>query len=93
VAALLAALGEAGFPAPPGPGGALVPDATVRTLTVEAAGITQEISLTRDETRAQPGYGVAFDILDGVIRQLSGDAVPYKSAQPQIVSAIAELAR
>jgi hypothetical protein len=92
VDALFAALHEAGFPAPPGPGGALPPGSTLRTLTVEAGGVSQEVSLAWHQTAAQPGYGVAFDILDGVIRQLSGGEVPYRSAQPAIVSGIAELA-
>jgi len=92
VGALFGALDDAGFPAPPGPGGALVAGATLRTLTVEAGGETQEISLAWDETPAQPGYGLAFDIIDGVIRQLSGADVPYRSSQPPIVTDIAVLA-
>ncbi len=90
VAALLAALREAGFPAPPGPGGALPPGATLRTIIVEAGGVSQEASLAWHQAPAHPGYAVAFDILDGVIRQLSGGAVPYPSAQRAIVSRIAE---
>src|ERR1700759_781432 len=43
--ALFAALEEAGFPAPAAPGGALPPDSALRTLTVEAGGASQEVSL------------------------------------------------
>jgi len=32
-----------------------------------------------------PGYTEAFDILDGVIRQLSGDTVTYPTSQTAIV--------
>jgi hypothetical protein len=92
VDALFAALEEAGFPAPPGPGGALPPGSTLRTLTVEAGGVSQEVSLAWHHTPAHPGYGVAFDIVDGVIRQLSGADVPYRSTQPPIVTGITVLA-
>src|ERR1700759_728835 len=57
VGALVAALREAGFPAPPGPGGALPPGATVRTLTVEAGGVSQEVAVAWHQTPARPGYG------------------------------------
>ena len=88
LAALRAALHEAGFPAVPGPG-PLPPDAAVRRLAVEADGTAQQVSLGWHQTPSLPGYATAFDILDGVIRQLSGDTVPYPSAQPQIVRDIA----
>jgi uncharacterized protein YjbI with pentapeptide repeats len=91
VSALFAALDEAGFPAVPGPG-FLPPDSTTRTLIVEAGGASQQVSLGWHQTPPQPGYGVAFDILDGVIRQLSGTDVPYRSTQPPIVGNITELA-
>jgi hypothetical protein len=90
VDALFAALQEAGFPAAAGAGGALPPDSTLRTLTVETGGVSQEVTLAWHETPAQLGYGVAFDIIDGIIRQLSGADVAYKSSQPPIVSGIAE---
>jgi uncharacterized protein YjbI with pentapeptide repeats len=91
VGALFAALDEAGFPAVPGPG-FLPPDSTVRTLIVEGDGGVQQASLGWHQTPPQPGYGVAFDILDGVIRQLSGADVPYRSTQPPIVAGITVLA-
>jgi hypothetical protein len=82
--ALRAALRQAGFPAVPGPG-PLPPDATVRHLVVEAGGAAQQVRLGRHQTPSLAGYATAFDILDGVICQLSGETVPYPSAQPQIV--------
>jgi hypothetical protein len=88
LAALRAALHEAGFPAVPGPG-PLPPDATVRRLVVAADGTAQQVNLGWHQTPSLAGYATAFDILDGVIRQLSGETVPYPSAQPQIVSDIA----
>jgi hypothetical protein len=30
-----------------------------------------------------------FDVLDGMVRQLSGDAVPYPTTNPVVVSDIA----
>ena len=84
LAALRAALHEAGFPAVPGPG-LLPPDCTVRHLVVAADGATHQVSLGWHRTPSLAGYATVFDILDGVIRQLSGDTVPYPSAQPPIV--------
>jgi uncharacterized protein YjbI with pentapeptide repeats len=92
VGALFAALDEAGFPAAPGPGGGLPPDSTIRTLIVEADGDARQVALAWHQAPAQPGYGVAFDILDGVIRQLSGADVPYRTTQPSIVTGITVLA-
>ena len=89
--ALHSALAQAGFPAMPG--GALPPDFTVRRLVVEDGGHARRVTLGWHHTPSLPGYAIAFDILDGVIRQLSGAAVPYTSSRPPIVSAIAELAR
>jgi uncharacterized protein YjbI with pentapeptide repeats len=85
--ALGTALDEAGFPAVPGPG-FLPPDSTVRRLVVEADGAARQASLGWHQTPSLPGYATVFDILDGVIRQLSGEAVPYKSTQPPIVADI-----
>jgi hypothetical protein len=92
VGALWAALDDAGFPAVPGPPGGLPPDETLRTLIVEADGAARRADLGWHQESPQPGYGVAFDILDGVIRQLSGTDVPYPSAQPPIVGDITVLA-
>ena len=88
VAALRAALDEAGFPEGPGPG-PRPPDATLRRLVIEADGGVQQVALGWHQTPSRPGYAAAFDILDGVIRQLSGAAVAYPSTQPEIVRDIA----
>ena len=40
---------------------------------------------------ALPGYADVFDLLDGVIRQLSGDSVRYPTSQPTVVSEIATI--
>jgi hypothetical protein len=88
LAALAAALDEAGFPAGPGPG-RLPPDAAVCRLVVETGAATGQVRLGRHQTPSLAGYAAAFDILDGVIRQLSGETVPYPSGQPQIVRDIA----
>ena len=90
VAALRAALDEAGFPAAPRPG-LRPPDATLRRLLVEADGVVQQVALGWHQPPSLPGYAAAFDILDGVIRQLSSAAVPYQSTQPEIVGDIAAL--
>jgi hypothetical protein len=88
LAALEAALDQASFPAVPEPG-LLPPDATVRRLVVEARGAARQVSLGWHQAPSLAGYATAFDILDGVIRQLSGETVPYPSAQPQIVRDVA----
>lgn len=80
---LWAALERAGFPA--APTSALVPGATVRRLTVEADGNSHQAFIDWHKTPSLPGYAEAFDLLDGIIRQLSGDAVPYPTKQPAIV--------
>jgi hypothetical protein len=86
---LWAALDRAGFPAVPEfrP----VAGATFRTLTVEAGGTTRQALLDWHQAPALPGYSEAFDLLDGVIRQLSGGAVPYPSTQPVLVRDIKAL--
>jgi hypothetical protein len=89
LAALGSALDEAGFPAVPGPG-FLPPDSTLRRLVVEVDGAAQQVRLGWHQTPSRPGYAAAFDILDGVIRQLSGETVPYPTAQPLIVAEIAD---
>jgi hypothetical protein len=85
--ALWAALDRAGFPdAPEMPH--LPPDSTVRYLTVEADGAARRASIGWHQTPSLPGYAAAFDIIDGVIRQLSGAAVSYPSGQAAIVTGI-----
>ena len=87
--ALWAALDRAGFPAVPAfrP----VAGATFRTLTVEADGVSRRALLDWHQAPSLPGYAEAFDLLDGVVRQLSGDAVPYPTTQPVVVRDIAAL--
>ncbi len=81
--ALWRALDTAGFPvAPTEP---FVAGATLRVLTVEAEGVARQAILDWHKGPALPGYGAVFDILDGVIRQLSGDTVTYPTTQPPIV--------
>jgi hypothetical protein len=77
------ALDRAGFPAVPEfqP----VADATLRWLRVETAGTEQRAMVGWHQALSLPGYADAFDLLDGVIRQLSGERVPYPSSQPLIV--------
>jgi hypothetical protein len=65
---------------------------TVRRLVVEAGGRARQATIGWHQTTSLPGYATAFDILDGVIRQLSGGAVLYPSAQSAIASGGAELA-
>ena len=87
--ALWAGLDRAGFPAEPS--GPLVAGATLRRLTTVVDGVTRQASVEWRKAASLPGYAEAFDILDGVIRQLSGEAVPYPSTQPPIVSSIEAL--
>jgi hypothetical protein len=83
LAALWAALDRAGFPEVPAfrP----VADATLRALTVRIGNTERTALVDWHQTPSLPGYAEAFDVLDGVIRQLSGGSVPYPSAQPPIV--------
>jgi hypothetical protein len=84
--ALWAALDRAGFPATPG--GPLLPGATLRRLTVEADRTSQQAYVDWHKSASLPGYAEAFDILDGVIRQMSGEEVPFPSKQGPIVSSV-----
>ena len=81
---LLAALGRAGFPAVP-PEGPLLPGAAVRRLTVAADGTERQAAVSWHRTPALPGYAEAFDLLDAVIRQLSGDSVRYPTERGPVV--------
>ncbi len=85
--ALWAALDQAGFPN--GPARPVVaPDGTVRYLTVEADGAAHQALVGWHQTPSLQGYAEAFDIIDGVIRQLSGAEVSYPTRQATIVSDI-----
>jgi hypothetical protein len=81
---LRAALGQAGFPAVPS-AGPLPSGAAVRWLTVEAGGTARQAAVTWDQTSSLPGYATAFDIIDAVIRQLSGDTVRYPTQRGPVV--------
>lgn len=85
--ALWTALDLAGFPVTP----ALRPvaGATLRKLAVETEDGRQEAVVDWHQAPSLPGYAEAFDVLDGVIRQLSGDAVQYPTKQQTIVRDIA----
>jgi hypothetical protein len=87
--ALWNALEQAGFPAEPA--STFVAGATLRVLTVKADGRSQGCMLDWHKTASMPGYAEAFDILDGVVRQLSGDAVPYPTRQSTIVREVREV--
>lgn len=86
LSAVLAGLERAGFPDVPEfrP----VADSTLRQLTVQIGETRRTALVDWHIAPSLPGYGEAFDVLDGVIRQLSGESVPYPSAQPLIVSNI-----
>jgi len=81
------ALDRAGFPQ--------VPDfrpvagATLRTLIVERDTAVARALVDWHQAPSLAGYAEAFDVLDGVVRQLSGESVPYPTSQPAIVSDIA----
>jgi hypothetical protein len=84
---LLAALDRAGFPAVP-PMLALPPGAALRRLAVEADRVAQQALISWHHTPSVPGYAEAFDLIDAVIRQLSGGAVPYPTKREPIVHGI-----
>lgn len=81
--ALSVALRQAGFPATPDT--PRIPGAAPRQLTVEADGVSQHAIIGYREASSLPGYAEAFDLLDAICRQLSGDTLPYPTKQPTIV--------
>jgi hypothetical protein len=88
--ALWAGLEQAGFPVPPSQ--TFMPGSTIRQLTVEVDGVPQSTMVDYHKSSKFPGYAEAFDVLDGVIRQLSGDTVPHPTKQPPIVSDVTDVA-
>jgi hypothetical protein len=76
-------LGQAGFPKVPG--ARPVAGATMRSLTVEEDGSSEQALVEWDRAASLPGYAEAFDVLDGVIRQLSGGTVGHPTRLPTIV--------
>ena len=81
---LLAALDRAGFPLFL-PVRALPPGTTLRSLAVERDGAVQQGLFSWNNLPPQPGYAEAFDLIDAVIRQLSGDAVDYPTKRGTVV--------
>jgi hypothetical protein len=84
------ALGRAGFPAMPT--ATFLPGSSLRQLTVDVDGNPQQALIDWHGAAKLPGYAEAFDLLDGVIRQLSGDTVRYPTGQPPVVHEIAAVA-
>ena len=71
---LWAALERAKFPSAPTQ--VMTPGSTVRILAVEAPGAKKQISHIEWHAGSQfAGYDEAFQLLDGLIRQLSGNTV------------------
>jgi hypothetical protein len=64
----------------------------MRKLTVEVDGTPRYAVIDWNTSSKLPGYAAAFDILDGVIRQLSGDTVTYPTTQPAIVRDVTAVA-
>jgi hypothetical protein len=87
---LLAALDQAGFPPFP-PAVPFPPDTTLRWLAVEAAGAVRQGLINGDDPAPPPGYAAAFEIIDAVIRQLSGDAVDYPAKRGTLVHGAVEV--
>ena len=67
------------------PAGPLPPGTAPRRLTVEADGTARQAIVSWHRAPSLPGYAEAFDLLDAVIRQLSGDAVPYPAERGPVV--------
>ena len=70
LSALWAALGQAGFPAPPPPR-PVPPDSVIRRLTVESDGAAQTVLLAGPAHH----YSAVVALLDGLIHQLSEGTV------------------
>jgi hypothetical protein len=87
--ALWSALDRAGFPTAPNT--PLVPGAAPRQLNVERDGASERALIGYYEASSLPGYAEAFDLLDGIVRQLSQDAVPYPNSQQTVVHDPAEV--
>jgi hypothetical protein len=87
---LLAALELAGFP-PSSPAVPFPPDTALRHLTVEADGAVRQGLIGWHDPAPQPGYAAAFDLIDAVIRQLSGDAVDYPTKRGTVLHGAVEV--
>jgi hypothetical protein len=82
-------LDRAGFPAMPN--ASFLPGSSVRNLVVEVDGSPRQALIDWHGSAKLPGYAEAFDLLDGIIRQLSGDTVRYPTKQAAIVHEVAEV--
>jgi hypothetical protein len=81
---LLDSLERAGWP--PAPSAKPVPpDAALRRLAIEENGAVREGVTAWSKAALPSGYAEAFDIIDAVIRQLSGDAVEYPTERGPVV--------
>jgi hypothetical protein len=87
---LLTALDRAGFP-PSSPAVPFPPDTTLRHLAVEADGAVRQGLISWHDPAPRPGYAAAFDLIDAVIRQLSGDAVDYPTTRGTVVHGAVEV--
>lgn len=81
------ALQRANFPAVPTQ--APVAGAALRRLTVETGQAAQVAVINARAAMSLAGYADAFDLLDGIVRQLSSDRVDYPTTQPPVVRDIA----
>jgi hypothetical protein len=70
LAALWAALDQAGFPSPPA-AAPVPPDSVIRRLTVEQGGAARTVLLAGEV----PGYAAAAGLLDGLVHRLSEGTV------------------
>jgi hypothetical protein len=86
---VLAALARAGFPAQPQVSPPL-PDTTIRSLTV-TGGPTGGVLLPWDAVAGLPGYAEAFELLDGLVVQLSGLEIPAAAPSDPAVTGIRRL--
>jgi hypothetical protein len=81
---LLAALDQAGFP-PLSPVVPFPPDTTLRWLEAAAADAVRQGLINCGDPAPPPGYAAVFDLIDAVIRQLSGAAVDYPTKRGMVV--------
>lgn len=86
---VLAALAKAGFPAWPDVPPPL-PDTMVRSLTV-TGGPTGGVLLPWDATAGLPGYAELFDLLDGLVAQLTGVEIPAAALADPAVTGIRQV--
>jgi hypothetical protein len=55
---------------------------------VAANDTVQQVLISWDRALPLPGYAEAFDLIDAVIRQLSGDAVDYPTRRGTVVHGV-----